>query len=239
MMAVHVDPDEIKRIEAVYSLRGYDTDFNYSDGNAVYLHRVHSMERTILSALKVAGVERNLADLRVLDFGCGNGRWFARWIAWGATPSNLTGVDVRGTALELASTTFPQCCFKVMPRGRIPFPNAWFDVVYQNLVFSSILDDGIRRAAAVEMMRVLKPGGVVLWCDLAFRNPRNPHVREVKRSDLKALFPNVEIIVMKSVILAPPIARWVVKRSWLMADILESGFPFLRTHVFAALRKCN
>lgn len=238
-MVAIVDPEEIERIDAVYSRRGYDTDLDYSEANAVYLHRLHSMEHATLSALKAAGMERNLADLQVLDFGCGNGRWFGRWIAWGATPSNLTGVDLRGAAIELACTLFPQCCFKVMPQGCVPFPDASFDVVYQNLVFSSILDDGIRRAAAAEMMRVLKPGGVILWCDFTYDNPRNPHVRGVTQRDIKELFPNVETIVRKSVILAPPIARRVVQRSWLMADFLESGFPFLRTHIFAALRKSS
>ena len=234
-----LDPHEIERIETVYSRRGYDTDFDYSDVNPAYLHRLHSMERAILSALKAAGMERSLADLRVLDFGCGNGRWFGRWIAWGATPSNLTGVDLRAAAIEMAESAFPQCCFKVMPQGRVPFPDASFDVVYQHLAFSSILDDRVRQAAAVEMMRVLKPGGIILWCDFTFDNPRNPHVRGVKQRDIKVLFPNVEAIVMKSVILAPPVARRVVRRSWLMADLLESGFPFLRTHFFAALRKIS
>jgi ubiquinone/menaquinone biosynthesis C-methylase UbiE len=234
---VTLDPLEVERIESVYTRRGYDTDFDYSDTSPVYLHRLHSMERAILSALKTAGMERNLAELRVLDFGCGNGRWFGRWLAWGATPSNLTGVDLRAAAIEMAERAFPQCCFKVMPQGSVPFPDASFDVVCQNLVFSSILDDGVRQAAAVEMMRVLKPGGIILWCDLTYDNPRNPHVRGVKQRDIKVLFPNLETVVMKSVILAPPVARQVVRRSWVMADILESGFPFLRTHIFALLRK--
>jgi len=234
-----LDPAEIERIESVYSQRGYDTDYDYSDVNPVYLHRLHSMERATLSALKAAGIGRNLADLKVLDFGCGNGRWFGRWVAWGATPSNLTGVDLRAAAIEMAEGAFPQCCFKMMTQGGVPFPDASFDVVYQNVVFSSILDEGIRKAAAAEMMRVLKPGGIILWCDFTFDNPRNPHVRSVKKHVFKVLFPNVEVVVMKSVILAPPIARQVVRRSWLMADVLESWFPFLRTHIFAALRKVS
>jgi ubiquinone/menaquinone biosynthesis C-methylase UbiE len=234
---VTLDPDEIERIESVFSRRGYDTDFEYNDTNTAYLHRLHSMERATLSALKAVGFERKLAELRVLDLGCGNGRWFGRWLAWGATPSNLTGVDLRTAAIEMAKSAFPQCCFKVMPQGCVPFPDASFDVVCQNLVFSSILDDGVRQAVAVEMMRVLKPGGVILWCDFTYDNPRNPHVRGVKQRDIKVLFPNVEKVVMKSVILAPPIARRVVQRSWLMADLLEAGLPFLRTHIFAALRK--
>src|SRR5689334_12385627 len=190
-MALILDPDELERIESVYARRGYDTDFDYSDTNPAYLHRLHSMERATLSALKVAGFERNLTDLRVLDFGCGNGRWFGRWLAWGATPSNLTGVDLRAAAIEMAESAFPQCCFRVMPQGNVPFPDASFDVVYQNLVFSSILDDGVRQAAALEMMRVLKPGGIILWCDFTCDNPRNPHVRGVKRRDIRVLFPNM------------------------------------------------
>lgn len=238
-MAVTLDPAEIERIEAVYSTRGYDTDSDYRDSNPVYLHRMQSIERETLSALNAAGLERNLSDLRVLDFGCGNGLWFGRWIAWGATPSNLAGVDLRASAIEMAESVLPQCCFKVMPQGRVPFPDSSFDVVCQNVVFSSILDDGIRKVAASEMIRVLKPGGIILWCDFTFDNPRNPHVRRVTLREIKELFPGVEIVVMKRVVLAPPIARQVVRRSWLLTDILESGIPFLRTHIFAALRKIS
>ena len=236
-MLCAINHNETDRINAIYSQRGYDNDPEYSDINPVYLHRMHSIERAILAALKNVGFHTKLADLKVLDFGCGNGRWFGRWIAWGATPANLTGVDVRAKAIEMASDKFPQCIFQTMTPRHIPFANESFDIVFQNVVFSSILDSDLRHETAAEMVRVLKPNGVILWCDFIFNNPNNPNVKAVKRLDIKNLFPDVEELLMKRIILAPPIAKILVPLSWLAAEFTESCFPFLRTHVFAVLRK--
>ena len=236
-MLIHHGDHEIERIEAIYSHRRYDTDLEYCDVNPIYLHRIHSMERATLLALKIAGLDRKLFDLKVLDLGCGNARWFGRWMAWGATPSNLTGVDLRKKAIELAHRSFPQCSFQTMDQGLIPFADASFDVVIQNLVFSSILDSNVRRKAATEMARVLKSDGVILWCDFIYNNPGNPNVRAVKKSEIRALFPGFDAVLMKKIILAPPIARRLVPFSWQTGVFLESCFPFLRTHVFAMLRK--
>lgn len=236
-MNCHKEPSEVARIDAIYSRRSYDTDPEYSDGNPVYLQRVQSMERATLAALKIAGLGKRLAELNILDFGCGNGRWFGRWIAWGAIPANLTGIDLRAKAIDLAHTTFPQCNFRVMREGLIPCADRSFDVIIQNVVFSSILDDILRYRAAAEMARVLRPSGVILWCDFTFNNPQNPNVRGVKKGDILALFPGFEAVVMKRIVLAPPIARRIVPLSRLTAEIIESAFPFLCTHIFALLRK--
>jgi len=236
-MHCHKEHGEAARIDAIYSRRGYDTDPEYSDGNPVYLQRVQSMERTTLAALKIAGLGKRLAELNILDFGCGNGRWFGRWIAWGAVPANLTGVDLRAKAIDLAHATFSQCSFRVMHEGRVPCADGSFDVVVQNVVFSSILDDGLRHTAASEIARVLKPSGIILWCDFIFNNPQNPNVRGVKKGDIRALFPGFEAVVMKRIVLAPPLARRIVPLSWLAAEIAELSFPLLRTHIFAMLRK--
>lgn len=235
-MNFYKERNEIERIDVVYSRRGYDTDPEYSDSNPVYLQRVQSMERATLKALKVAGLDKKLAELNILDFGCGNGRWFGRWLAWGAMPANLIGVDLRATAIDLAHASFPQCSFRVMHEGRVPCDGS-FDVVVQNVVFSSILDDGLRHTAASEIVRVLKPNGIVLWCDFTFNNPQNPNVRGVKKGDIRALFPGFEAVVMNRIVLAPPLARRIVPLSWLAAEIVESAFPFLRTYIFALLRK--
>lgn len=228
---------EIKRMESVYSQREYDTDPEYTDANPVYLHRIHSMERAALSGLKACGLEKKLAQLKILDFGTGNGRWFGRWIAWGATPSNLAGIDLRAKAVEMAHDTFPNVVIRPVVEGRIPFDDGSFDIVYQNIAFSSILDNTLRRNAALEISRVLRPGGVLLWCDIAFNNPANKNIKSVKLQDVLALFPKFKKVRSKKVILAPPLAKLVVPVSWLMADFLESCVPLLRTHIFAVLQK--
>jgi SAM-dependent methyltransferase len=228
---------EAERVDAIYSQRGYDTDPAYSDVNPVYLHRVHSMERVTLRAIKSCGLESRLDNVRVLDYGCGNGKWFGRWTAWGAKPENLYGVDVRPSALEMARAAFPQSTFTPLNDGVIPLPSASVDIGVYNLVFSSILDESIREKAASEVVRVLRPGGFVFLCDFTVDNPRNPDVRPLKIADVRRLFADMEQVYFKRVVLLAPLARRVVPRSWLAASILEAAFPLLRTHAFSALRK--
>ena len=88
---------------------------------------------------------------------------------------------------------------------------------------------------ANEIVRVLAPGGALLWYDFAFDNPQNPHVRGISRSEITRRFPQLAGKI-KSVTLAPPLARLIVPRSWTLATFLET-IPFLRTHLLAVLIK--
>lgn len=228
---------ESERVERVYSARGYDTDLEYADVNPVYLQRVQSMESATLSAIREAGFWDRLANIDILDYGCGNGRWFGRWLAWGASPDRLHGVDIRMSAVEIARSSFPQCHIKQLENGRIPYPESSFDVVISNLVFSSMIDEEVRRSAADELMRVLKPGGVLLSCDFAVDNPANPDVRAFKRGDAERLFAGLQFEREQKLILAPPLARRMVPRSWGAADLAERMLPMLRTHRLLTFRK--
>jgi hypothetical protein len=85
------------------------------------------------------------------------------------------------------------------------------------------------------MVRVLKPGGVVLWYDFRFNNPRNLEVRGIEAAEIRSLFPECSVD-LKKVTLAPPLARRVVPISWTSAELLEK-LPFLRTHYLGVIRK--
>jgi SAM-dependent methyltransferase len=137
----------------------------------------------------------------------------------------------------MAQAKFPQSTFALLDNGAIPLPDSSVDVVMHNLVYSSILESGFRRAAAAEAIRVLRPGGVILLCDFTVNNPANPDVRALHTADIARLFPDCRRIYFKRVVLEPSIARIVVPRSWIVASILEVGFPMLRTHMVVALRK--
>src|SRR5208337_4766543 len=97
--------------------------------------------------------------------------------------------------------------------------------------------DHLRQRAAAEMQRVLKPDGYILWCDFIFSNPINANVRAVTKEDIRNLFPTLKEVMMRRVILAPPIASRLVPISRIAADLVEACFPFLRTHVVALLQK--
>jgi SAM-dependent methyltransferase len=119
----------------------------------------------------------------------------------------------------------------------LPYPEAHFDLVIQATVFSSVLDQSMRRRMAAEMMRVLRPGGLVLWYDLAIANPRNRDTRPIGKSEIAELFPGCRRDLAR-VSLAAPIARRLASRSWLGCSLL-SEIPILRTHYIGAFRKAG
>jgi hypothetical protein len=84
-------------------------------------------------------------------------------------------------------------------------------------------------------VRVLRPGGALLWYDFRVDNPANPNVRGIGHRELEALFPGLACRVL-SLTLAPPLARAVAPVSPGLARLLE-GLPFLRSHLLGVLVK--
>jgi hypothetical protein len=112
-------------------------------------------------------------------------------------------------------------------------------VVFASTVFTSILDQGLRRRVAESMWRLVRRGGAVLWYDFAFDNPRNPDVRGVKAAELRSLFPNGEAKIRR-ITLAPPIARACLRLpggAGLVAYRLLAAIPPLRTHLIGWIEK--
>ena len=107
---------------------------------------------------------------RVLDAGCGGGRNLVyllrqRYDVF-ATDADPAAVDhVRRVAASLAPA-LPAANFVVSPVERMPFGDAFADVVLSSAVLHFARDDAQFGAMVAEMWRVLKPGGV-FWSRLA------------------------------------------------------------------------
>jgi ubiquinone/menaquinone biosynthesis C-methylase UbiE len=114
--------------------------------------------RAMATLLRSTG-RLELSDLRILDVGCGQGRLLRACLDMGASPQNLSGVDVRSNAIEEAHILSPHLDFRISNGIDLDWPDGQFDLVMQFVVFSSIFMDDLRRHLASEMMRVLKPGG--------------------------------------------------------------------------------
>ena len=104
----------------------------------------------------------------------------------------------------------------------------------QFTVFSSILSETMRQEIALEMLRVLRPDGFIVWYDYHMNNPVNPDVHGIKKKEITRLFPGCTIYLVR-VTLAPPVARVLATVSTLSCHLL-SKFPFLCTHYLAAIR---
>jgi ubiquinone/menaquinone biosynthesis C-methylase UbiE len=224
---------EANRIRSVYPLRGGHERYSWFD--AAHLYAMQEVEGEILAALqrhRFAPID----EQRVLEVGCGAGVWLRQFVKWGAAPDRLAGIDLLEQRIEQGRRLCPrEIRLESGNAAALPFEDGAFDVVLQSLVFTSVTDAVVRAQMAAEMIRVTRPGGLILWYDYHVDNPRNPDVKRVSASELRRLFRGCTVD-LRRVTLAPPLARLVAPRSRGLYRLL-AAVPLLRTHYFAAIRR--
>jgi SAM-dependent methyltransferase len=196
---------------------------------------VHERQRALLRLLARLGIT-DLASLMALEVGCGSGDNLLELLRLGFAPEHLAGIELLPERFAQARRVLPagltlwqgdasQCAIEAASR----------DIVLQSTVFSSLLDDAFQQRLADAMWRWVKPGGAVLWYDFTYDNPRNPDVRGVPPSRVRALFPQGRI-TRRRVTLAPPIARAVVRLHPGLYTVCNA-LPLVRTHLLAWIEK--
>ncbi|MBV9747121.1 MAG: class I SAM-dependent methyltransferase [Acidobacteriia bacterium] len=225
--------NEIDRIRAEYQRRNREVPADFYSWSKPANYLAHSETcRALIAVLAAEGIYP-LDGRKVLDVGCGSGTWLLELAQWHAT--ELCGIDLDETRLAAARLRLPQAELFCGDATKLPWPDKTFDLITQFTVFTSVLNPAVKQALANEMLRVLKPSGVIAWYDFCFNNPKNPNVRGVKAAEIAILFPGARIRGRK-VTLAPPIARLIAPVCWPLALLLEQ-MPFLRTHYLALIRK--
>lgn len=227
---------EIKRIQAVYQKRNERNLVadKYSLFRPGELYMLQKREQATLDMLRKFGWS-SLQGKKILEIGCGRGQRLGDFLRWGARPEEIFGVDLLEEFVKEARHSYPGFNIIQSSGHCMPFDDASFDLVYQSTVFTSILDDVLCKQIAAEMVRVLKPDGILLWYDFRYPNPKNKDVRPIRRDELLSLFPNM-IIELKSVTLAPPLARTLAPLSTGLCRVLET-IPFLRTHYLGLITR--
>ena len=227
------EASEILRIRAEYDRRQREIprDF-YSWGRLSNYFLDTQLVRACINELNREGLFP-LENRKVADIGCGSGRWLLEFAQWEA--GEIHGVELDEDRLGRARDRLPSADLRVGDARHLPWGDDSFDLVSHFTLFSSILNDTVKKQIAAEMMRIVKPAGVILWFDFRVNNPRNPGVRGIDASEIRSLFPGCSVR-LRSVTLAPPIARFVVPKSWIAACLLEK-IPFLRTHYLGVIRK--
>ncbi len=170
-----------------------------------------------------------------LEVGYGARGWLGVLIDWGVRETDLHGIEIDPVSAKQAQEILPLADLRVGNATELPWDSDTFRLVVTSTVFTSILDPTVRRLVAEEITRVLAPGGALLCYDFMFNNPRNSNVKKVSKKELARLFPYLKGTI-KSVELAPPLARLIAPRSMTLAFLLERA-PFLRTHFVAVLVK--
>jgi len=226
---------ERQRIQADYRRRARETNSDvYSPWQPAQIF-LKTVRKAVAAEMLNAALVFPRAGDRCLEVGCGTGGWLADLISWGVREPDLHGIDIDALRLSRAKEILPAADLRVGDAARLPWDNDRFNFVISSTLFTSVLDLGVRCLIASEIVRVLAPGGALLWYDFAFNNPKNPHVRGISRSEVRKLFPPLTGKI-RSVTLAPPLARLIVPHSWTLASLLEA-VPFLRTHLLAILIK--
>ncbi len=96
---------------------------------------------------------------KVLDLGCGNGRWFEVFQKY---KIHYVGIDGSEELIKIAKEKYPQATFKVSNVLNLPFQNNDFEKVYSIAVFHQIPSKNFRLQFLKEVKRVLKPGGFLI-----------------------------------------------------------------------------
>jgi SAM-dependent methyltransferase len=112
------------------------------------------------AVLKMCGMEEIISQksMRVLDFGCGHGRYMDVF-ASALTTNNVYGVDVNGPYVENAYKRGYKNLALLSPIvSALPFATNSFDVVFSSNVIEHI-PYSLYLGYLKEIFRVLKPGG--------------------------------------------------------------------------------
>lgn len=227
--------DEPAAVQARYARRA-SAEWRYNLLNPAALLAAQERQRAI-ARLFVARGWTDLAPLRLAEVGCGTGGNLLELLRLGFAPEHLFGIELLPERARAARHVLPPAvavhCADVAQAPEL-LPQASQDVVYQATVFSSLLDDAFQQRLADVMWHWVRPGGGVLWYDFTMDNPRNPDVRGVPLSRVRALFPAAQVQAER-LTLAPPIARAVVRAHPALYGLFNR-WP-LRTHLLAWIEK--
>lgn len=158
---------EADRIRQVYSKTDAlgEERHVWSFFNLAYLFHMQSRDREVIRLLSSHGI-RSLEDSVVLDVGCGTGAELRKFVLYGARPKHLFGIDLLDHRIKEAMMLNPAVNFQVVNGETLPFQDGTFDIILQFTCFSSVLCEDARQSVANEMIRVLKPTGIILWFDM-------------------------------------------------------------------------
>ncbi|HEX9761296.1 MAG TPA: glycosyltransferase [Candidatus Acidoferrales bacterium] len=156
-------PSDSSSKETAYSevkAQSYD-ELRFRDAHGTFFHR-----------LEVQRLEEALdglpAGARILEVGCGTGRFLEHILQRGTAPGLLAGADASRAMLEQSRrkiTGHAQAAPAQLVQteaAKLPFAGGAFDLVYSIRVLNQLGTREYALAALAEMARISKPGGRVL-----------------------------------------------------------------------------
>ncbi len=130
----------------------------------VYNRYIDIVQRkAFLKALRHVGIKGK----RVLDVGCGVGRWCRVLYKMGA--EEVVGIDISGEMIKLAEwmTKKENVSYRNMPISEISFPSGRFDVITCVTVLQHVTDEEEFRKSVGNLVRLLKRNGKLVIMEVA------------------------------------------------------------------------
>lgn len=154
---------ELERIRDEYARRDRSEALKmYSYQNPAFAFHMKERERAILKMLRRENI--NLSNCDVLEVGCGTGHILQRFLEFGA--KTASGIDLMQNRIDEGRKNHLNVKLFQGDASHLPFEDRQFDLVMQFMCLSSVLDENMRKQIAIEMWRVLKPGGNILFYDM-------------------------------------------------------------------------
>lgn len=228
-------PDEPEAVKARYARRPAAGAAVYSMLHPATWQTLQERQRVLLRLLARRGVT-DMSGTRLLEVGCGNGGNLLEFLRMGCAAENLVGLELLPERAARARNALP-AGVRVLAGDALmaDVESGSLDVVFQAVVFSSLLDDAFQQRLADAMWRWVKPGGALLWYDFVYDNPSNRDVRGVPLRRVRELFPEGRFEVHQ-VTLAPPLARRVCRIHPSLYTVFNA-LPLLRTHLLCWIEK--
>jgi len=126
--------------------------------------REHVLERAIRDLIRLLPERRDHYGV-IVDVGCGSGYSLPR-LAHYFSPRELIGVDIDPVMLESAraetARTGTEARLVEASSTRMPLPDGCADMLFCHQTFHHLVE---QEAALAEFLRVLKPGGLLLFAE--------------------------------------------------------------------------
>lgn len=106
---------------------------------------------------------------KILDLGCGNGRYFPLFKEKGV---DYFGIDNSEKLIEIARDRYREGRFQTGDVLNLMFPDDYFDKIYSIAVLHHVPSEELRVNSLKEVKRVLRPGGLLIATVWKFHQPK-------------------------------------------------------------------
>jgi SAM-dependent methyltransferase len=177
----------------------------------------------------------DVASRRLLHVGCGAGDDLLEFLRMGFSPRALAGIEPSSDRFAVAMQRLPAGVTLMQgDPALVTLPEASEDIVFQREVFSTQLDAPFQWRLAQAMWRWVRPGGGVLWYDLAVNSGAGDRGC-VSVARVRELFPEGRF-TLRRVALRPELAQRLSPAHPVLYACL-GALPLLCTHALIWIEK--